>query len=418
MRDDVMWSDGEPLTAADVAYTYDRDPRRRPRGGDLVVVPQGRRVGRGARRHDGRAHPEEAERRAAAAADPDRARAHLEGRLARRTSRATRPSRRTASRWSAPVPSGWSRAPPAARPTSSRPTPTTGAARRTSTRWSSGSSRATDPAVQALIKGEIDFVDNISALQVQSLEGEDGITAPERRLAGLRRDRLQHRLGRPRDRRADRRPQPRRARPGVPVRPELRRRPRAAASGPSTRAAASPAPRSSRRPTPTTGWSSTTPTRSPSTSTRPASSSTRPATPWARTASARCRTATPSARCGSRRAATRRRRSDVMEFFKEWLGELGIDAEVETYESSKLTDVILEGNFDAFEWGWYVEPDPDSMLELPDLWSARELVGLVVLQRGVRRALRAAARRDGRRGARRTRSSRCRRSSTATRRTW
>jgi peptide/nickel transport system substrate-binding protein len=53
---------------------------------------------------------------------------------------------------------------------------------------------------------------------------------------------------------------------------------------------------------------------------------------------------------------------DVMEFFQEWLAEIDIDSEVETYESSKLTDVILEGNFDTFEWGWYVEPDPDSML--------------------------------------------------------
>ena len=52
----------------------------------------------------------------------------------------------------------------------------------------------------------------------------------------------------------------------------------------------------------------------------------------------------------------------VMEFFQEWLAELGIDAEVETYESSKLTSVILDGEFDTFEWGWYVEPDPDSML--------------------------------------------------------
>jgi peptide/nickel transport system substrate-binding protein len=53
---------------------------------------------------------------------------------------------------------------------------------------------------------------------------------------------------------------------------------------------------------------------------------------------------------------------DVMQFFQEWLADLDIDSEVETYESSKLTDVILEGNFDTFEWGWYVEPDPDSML--------------------------------------------------------
>ena len=31
-------------------------------------------------------------------------------------------------------------------------------------------------------------------------------------------------------------------------------------------------------------------------------------------------------------------------------------------ESSNLTEIILEGDFDAFEWGWYVEPDPTSML--------------------------------------------------------
>ncbi len=53
---------------------------------------------------------------------------------------------------------------------------------------------------------------------------------------------------------------------------------------------------------------------------------------------------------------------DVMQFFSEWLADIGIDSRVETLESSKLTNVILEGEFDAFEWGWYVEPDPDSML--------------------------------------------------------
>ena len=51
-----------------------------------------------------------------------------------------------------------------------------------------------------------------------------------------------------------------------------------------------------------------------------------------------------------------------MEFFAEWLGELGIESEMTVMESNKLTNVILDGEFDAFEWGWYVEPDPDSML--------------------------------------------------------
>ncbi|MGZ8743933.1 MAG: ABC transporter substrate-binding protein [Nocardioides sp.] len=53
---------------------------------------------------------------------------------------------------------------------------------------------------------------------------------------------------------------------------------------------------------------------------------------------------------------------DVMEYFQEWLADIGIRAEVTAMDSSKLTDVILEGTFDAFEWGWYVEPDPTSML--------------------------------------------------------
>jgi peptide/nickel transport system substrate-binding protein len=52
----------------------------------------------------------------------------------------------------------------------------------------------------------------------------------------------------------------------------------------------------------------------------------------------------------------------VMDYFAEWLGELGIDSEISVMESNKLTNVILDGEFDAFEWGWYVEPDPDSML--------------------------------------------------------
>src|SRR3954453_1730830 len=37
--------------------------------------------------------------------------------------------------------------------------------------------KSTDPAVQALIKGEADFVDDITALQVRALKGKDGITA-------------------------------------------------------------------------------------------------------------------------------------------------------------------------------------------------------------------------------------------------
>jgi peptide/nickel transport system substrate-binding protein len=53
---------------------------------------------------------------------------------------------------------------------------------------------------------------------------------------------------------------------------------------------------------------------------------------------------------------------NTMNYFEEWLEDIGIDAEVTSMESNKLTNVILDGNYDAFEWGWYVDPDPTSML--------------------------------------------------------
>jgi peptide/nickel transport system substrate-binding protein len=51
-----------------------------------------------------------------------------------------------------------------------------------------------------------------------------------------------------------------------------------------------------------------------------------------------------------------------MAYFKQWLSDIGIKSQVSTYSSSQLTDEIYQGNFDAFQWGWFVEPDPDSML--------------------------------------------------------
>jgi peptide/nickel transport system substrate-binding protein len=53
---------------------------------------------------------------------------------------------------------------------------------------------------------------------------------------------------------------------------------------------------------------------------------------------------------------------DTMDLFKEWLGQLGIDAEVTAMDSGTLGDKILDGTFDAFQWDWYIEPDPDGIL--------------------------------------------------------
>ena len=53
---------------------------------------------------------------------------------------------------------------------------------------------------------------------------------------------------------------------------------------------------------------------------------------------------------------------DTMDFVKEWLGDLGIKSTVKAMDSGQLGEVILEGNYDIFQWDWYVEPDPDSIL--------------------------------------------------------
>ncbi|MBO3744924.1 peptide ABC transporter substrate-binding protein [Streptosporangiaceae bacterium NEAU-GS5] len=50
------------------------------------------------------------------------------------------------------------------------------------------------------------------------------------------------------------------------------------------------------------------------------------------------------------------------EFVKGWLKDVGIDVKVKLMSEDALTEVIGQGNFDMFEWGWVVEPDPDYQL--------------------------------------------------------
>jgi peptide/nickel transport system substrate-binding protein len=52
----------------------------------------------------------------------------------------------------------------------------------------------------------------------------------------------------------------------------------------------------------------------------------------------------------------------TMQFLKEWLKDVHVESEVVGATSNKLTNIILDGTFDIFQWGWYVEPDPDSVL--------------------------------------------------------
>ena len=52
----------------------------------------------------------------------------------------------------------------------------------------------------------------------------------------------------------------------------------------------------------------------------------------------------------------------IMDFVREWLADVGIKSEVTVRESNKLTNDILDGEYDVFHWGWYLEPDPDGIL--------------------------------------------------------
>jgi peptide/nickel transport system substrate-binding protein len=53
---------------------------------------------------------------------------------------------------------------------------------------------------------------------------------------------------------------------------------------------------------------------------------------------------------------------DAAPFVSEWLGQIGVKANVEAITSGRLGDIINEGTYDLFSWGWIPDPDPDSIL--------------------------------------------------------
>ena len=50
------------------------------------------------------------------------------------------------------------------------------------------------------------------------------------------------------------------------------------------------------------------------------------------------------------------------EFIVEWLRDVGISLNTEAVNDNKLTDVWYANDFDMYIWGWGVEPDPDFQL--------------------------------------------------------
>jgi peptide/nickel transport system substrate-binding protein len=51
-----------------------------------------------------------------------------------------------------------------------------------------------------------------------------------------------------------------------------------------------------------------------------------------------------------------------VQFMKGWLRDIGIATDVKVVEENRLTEIIGQGEYDMFEWGWVVEPDPDYQL--------------------------------------------------------
>ena len=53
---------------------------------------------------------------------------------------------------------------------------------------------------------------------------------------------------------------------------------------------------------------------------------------------------------------------DIVPYVQGWLKQIGIKIDPQVMTSSKLGNVILAGDYDLFEWGWYPNPDPNSIL--------------------------------------------------------
>ena len=221
--------------------------------------------------------------------------------------------------------------------------------------------KSNDPAVQALIKGEVDFVEDITPLQVRALKGRSGITAhngvsPLFEEIGFNTGAVDTKTGKPI---GDGNPALRDAkfRHALGYALDLNRIVRSAYQG-----AASPG--STIIPDAYSNYHWQPPAGEAFSFDLKKAGQLLDAAGYKLGAGGK-RTMPDGKPLGTLRLFARsdaKPSLDTMDFFKEWLSQLGIDAKVTAMDTGKLGDVILSGNYDAFEWDWYVEPDPDSIL--------------------------------------------------------
>jgi peptide/nickel transport system substrate-binding protein len=53
---------------------------------------------------------------------------------------------------------------------------------------------------------------------------------------------------------------------------------------------------------------------------------------------------------------------DAGEFIVEWAGDIGVELKTEAVNDSRLTDIWYSNDYDLYIWGWGVEPDPNFQL--------------------------------------------------------
>jgi peptide/nickel transport system substrate-binding protein len=53
---------------------------------------------------------------------------------------------------------------------------------------------------------------------------------------------------------------------------------------------------------------------------------------------------------------------EVAPYVKDWLGQIGIKADVASVSSAKLTTIIEDGTYEMFQWDWLPNPDPQYIL--------------------------------------------------------
>ena len=70
----------------------------------------------------------------------------------------------------------------------------------------------------------------------------------------------------------------------------------------------------------------------------------------------------PAAALPAVRQAESNTSQQSVQFMQGWLRDIGIATDVKVLEENRLTEIIGQGEFDMFEWGWVVEPDPDYQL--------------------------------------------------------